>query len=104
MEYLIKVLKILYVPNTECLEPFRYGLAGTYQNEQWKSNVFDRGNGNEILNYQDNSQYSAFQKYKTANELWEALEKEYSIEDRGTKTYAIDNFLDFQKEGKLVIV
>lgn len=88
------------MPNTECLEPFRYGLAGTYQNEQWKSNDFDCGNGNEILNYQDNSLYSVFEKCKTANELWEALEKEYSIEDRGTKKYAIDNFFGFPKGRK----
>lgn len=36
MEYLLKVLKVLYVMDTKCPEPFGYGPAGTYHNDQRK--------------------------------------------------------------------
>ena len=90
MEYLHKVLKVLNVLNRDCPEPFGYGPASTYQNDQWKSNDFDCRD--EILNHLDNSLYSVFVKYKTVKELWEALEKEDATKDEGTKKYEVEKF------------
>ena len=94
MEFLLKVLRVLYVLNTDCPEQFRHGPVGTYQNDQWKSVDFDCRN--KILNHLDNSLYIVFAKYKTANDLWEALEKEYATKDAGTKKYAVEKFLNLK--------
>lgn len=102
MECLLKGMKVVYVKSTDRLEPYGDGPAGTYENEQQKSDDFDCRN--EILNHLGNSLYGVFSNFKTAKELWEALIKEYVTEDAHTKKYAIEQFLDFQmEEGNFVI-
>ena len=87
MEYLLKVLKILYVLSTNCPEPYGEGPVGTFASEKWKSDDLDCKN--EILNHLDNSLYGVFFKFKTTKELWDALIKEYATKDAGTKKYVI---------------
>lgn len=93
MEYLLKVMKILYVLSTDYPKPSGDGPVGTYKNEQWKFDDFDCRN--EILNYLDNSLYDVFPKFKTAEGLWEALIKEYATKDAVAKNYAIEQFWKF---------
>lgn len=74
MEYLLKVMKTLYVLSTDCLEPYGDGPTGIYQSDWLKYDDFDCRN--EILNHLGNSLYGVFSKFKIAKKLWEALIKE----------------------------
>ena len=50
---------------------------------------------NYILNELDNTLYNVYSPIKTANELWESLEKKYKTKDAGSKKFVVDKFLDF---------
>ena len=50
---------------------------------------------NYILNRLENNLYDIYSSYKTANEVWEMLEKKYKTEDDGAKKFVIGKFLKY---------
>ena len=51
---------------------------------------------NYILNGLEDILYNVYSTFKSANELWESLDKKYKTEDAGTKKYIVGRFLDFK--------
>ncbi|KAB2605927.1 hypothetical protein D8674_005644 [Pyrus ussuriensis x Pyrus communis] len=50
---------------------------------------------NHILNSLDDNLYHMYSLCKTANELWESLEKKYKIDDASSKKFVIGKFLKY---------
>ncbi|KAM1197334.1 hypothetical protein ACFX2G_009024 [Malus domestica] len=50
---------------------------------------------NYILNSLDDNLYDIYSMCKTANELWESLEKKYKIDDASSNKFVISKFLKY---------
>ncbi|PKI57024.1 hypothetical protein CRG98_022528 [Punica granatum] len=62
--------------------------------DAWKH--FDYLCRNYIMNNLHDSLYSVYQRFKTAKELWESLDRKYKSEDAGAKKFLDGRFLDFK--------
>ncbi|KAK3006388.1 hypothetical protein RJ639_016602 [Escallonia herrerae] len=51
---------------------------------------------NYILNGLDNALYNVYSPMVNAKALWESLEREYKMEDAGSKEFVVGKFLDFK--------
>nr|CAN82978.1 hypothetical protein VITISV_023328 [Vitis vinifera] len=51
---------------------------------------------NYVLNGLDNTLYNVYCSLKTAEELWDSLDKKYKTEDAGMKKFIVGKFLDFK--------
>jgi hypothetical protein len=49
-----------------------------------------------ILNAMSNSLFNVFHQFKTAAELWNALQRRYENEDAGNKSFLINKSINFQ--------
>ncbi|XP_070004705.1 uncharacterized protein [Nicotiana sylvestris] len=85
------------VRGEETPENERFGVM-----EAWKHSYFLCKN--YILSCLKNGLYNVYSIMKISRELWNALEKEYKIEDVGLKKFVAAKFLDFKMvNGKFVI-
>ncbi|XP_073019279.1 uncharacterized protein [Primulina eburnea] len=50
---------------------------------------------NYVLNGLDNAFYNVYCQVKTAKELWDMLDKKYSMENAGLKKFIVGRFLDY---------
>ena len=50
---------------------------------------------NYILNALKDSLYSVYNEAKSANELWESLDKKYKIKEARSKNFIVGQFLDY---------
>ena len=51
---------------------------------------------NYVLNGLENTLYNVYSPLKTAEELWDSLDKKYKTEDVGLKKFIVGKFLDFK--------
>ncbi|KAL5540606.1 hypothetical protein UlMin_043181 [Ulmus minor] len=51
---------------------------------------------NYVLNGLTDSLYNVYSDKKTANELWESLDRKYKSEDAGSKKFVVGRFLDYK--------
>ncbi|XP_077233653.1 uncharacterized protein LOC143875958 [Tasmannia lanceolata] len=78
--------------------------SGGYTTEQHKwleDDYFCRGT---ILNAMSDGLFDLFKKYKTALELWNALQATYDSKDAGNRSFLINKFIDFKMvDGKPIL-
>ena len=62
--------------------------------DAWKH--FDFLCRNYVMNALTDSLYNVYTDKKTANELWESLDRKYKTEDAGAKKFVVGRFLDYK--------
>ena len=51
---------------------------------------------NYILNPLSDDLYDYYSSFKTAKDVWDALQKKYDTEEAGSKKYAVSRYMKFQ--------